>query len=160
MIHRICGFGIIVLAIVYAIWQVKDIKKWKIIRKGGSIEGLIKYYIAGEHANFDKYNPGQVLFFWVFIVPVVVVASITGLILVFKGAFDAYTVSLALLLHDCAFFWGLIGGIFHVVAGVVLPQNRPVVDAMFRTGMLPLSFIKEHHSLWYEELKKELGLKE
>lgn len=157
IIHRICGFGVIIIATTYFLWEIREarkweITKWKLSKLKADVMNLYNHYFRGEHVEFGRYNPGQLLFFWGFILPVVVVASVTGLILVFKTAFSTDTVAVALFLHDAAFFWGLVGGVFHVVAGVVIPENRPAATAMFRTGEFPESYMKEHHSLWYKRI--------
>jgi len=153
IIHRICGFGIIAIATLYFVVQLREYKKWEITRLGGELMDLYRHYFKGEHAEFGRYNPGQVLFFWVFALPCVAVASGSGLVLVFSDFFGPQAAGTALFFHDLAFYWGVMGLIFHFVAGIVIPENRPAAHAMFRTGEVPESYVKEHHSLWYHRLQ-------
>ncbi len=160
IIHRICGFGIIALIIYHFAVEIKNYKKWKITKLGGSLKEFYDFYIRGIcPGNFGRYNPGQVLFFWLWIVPIMLLATSSGVILVFKDFFTPDIVSTALFIHDAMFFWGLVG-VFHVIICAGIPENRVTLDAMFRTGMMPESYVKMCHAKWYKELVEKAKFEE
>lgn len=157
IVHRVAGVMLVIVALITALVEVTRIKKWQIWPEGSlgeAIRNLVDYYVRKRHVRFGKYNFGQKLYTWAVIVGVPWMV-VTGTILWFRTLFSPETVSIAHFLH---LIGAALGGwllIVHVYAALGIPEHKPMVRAMFRTGTVSEEYLKEHHPLYYEKLKKE-----
>ncbi|ABM80896.1 formate dehydrogenase subunit gamma [Hyperthermus butylicus] len=156
IIHRIAGVALIAFGIVWLIGELPRARQWQIWPEGGlgeAIKNLMNYYLGKKPARFGKYNIGQKL--WIIAVVVgSALLAITGIIMWFRTSFSLETETLAHQLHVWLAWLGIAGLIVHVYLTIGIPEHRPAVRAMFRTGTVPEEFVKEHHPLYYEKLKK------
>ncbi len=157
-IHRISAFGLASVLVPYGVLELSRIKQWEIwpecwslscLKRG--IHDLVDYYVYKKKAEFGKYNLGQKLWTWAVIIGIIWMFS-TGVILWFKGLFDIDIVLIAHLLHDIGFYLSIIGLTAHVYLAVLIPEHKPMIEAMFDSGELPEEFVKEHHPKWYEKI--------
>ncbi len=162
-IHRLSAFGLAMVLVPYAILELFRIKHWEIwpecwswscLSKG--TRDLIDYYLHKRKREFGKYNLGQKLWTWVVIIGMIWMFT-TGTILWAKEYFPIDTVLWAHLLHDIGFYIAIIGLTVHVYLATMIPEHRPMIEAMFDTGELPEEFVKEHHPKWYEKIMKKRG---
>jgi len=160
-IHRLSALGLATVIVPYGVLQLFRIRQWEIWPECWSLScltrgigELIDYYVRKKRPNFGKYNVGQKLWTWAAAIGVIWMYA-TGLVLWFRDSFSPATWELAHTLHDIGFFLAVIGLAVHVYLATMIPEHRPMLDAMFRTGTLPEEFVKEHHPKWYEKLKAE-----
>ena len=161
-IHRLSAVGLATVLIPYVVLQIFRAREWHIWPECWSISCLISgskemidYYFRKRDAkNFGKYNMGQKAWAWVSALGLIWM-YVTGIVLWFRDSFSPTTWEAAHLLHDAGFFIAAIGLAIHVYVVTLLPEHRPMIDAMFRTGYLPEWFVKKFHPKWYEKLKAE-----
>ncbi len=162
-IHRISAFGLALVLVPYILLEIFRITSWEswpecwslgCLSRG--IRELIDYYVHKRRVEFGKYNLGQKLWIWLAALGLIWMYS-TGIVLWFRDWFDPGLWSLAHELHDIGFFLAVILLAVHVYLATMIPEHRPMLDAMFRTGYLPEEFVRDHHPRWYRKLKGEEG---
>jgi len=155
-LHRVAAVVLIVISAVVFFAELPRMRKWRIWPRkvGHETAKLIRYYIHKEKVSFDKYNIGQIAWTWTVIIGIFLMI-ISGTVMWFRGSFDAGTVLLAHYVHSIVAAILLIGLVVHIYAAIGIPEHRPMVTAMFRTGTLPEGYVKEHHPLYYERLEAE-----
>ncbi len=160
-IHRLSAVGLTLVLIPFICKQCADIKKWEIwpecwsgscLSKG--IKDLWDYYVHKKHVEFGKYNLGQKFWTWLAAITLFFM-GVSGFIMWFRDIFGADAWRWAHMIHDIGFFIFLIMLPVHAYLAVLIPEHRPMVRAMFRTGRLPIDFVKEHHPKWYKKIKGE-----
>jgi len=160
-VHRASAFILIFLIAIYVIAELFRIRKWefgpvewsfKALKEG--FDSLLNYYLFKKHVKFGKYNLGQKL--WIIGVVIGLIwMYITGTILWLQFGLSKEIIHNILILHDIGFYLAVIGLLVHVYLATGIPEHRPMVTAMFRTGSIPEAFAKDHHPLYYEKIRKE-----
>ncbi len=157
VVHRLAGIGLAAVGIAWLLGELPRARKWQIWPEGGlgeAIKNLIDYYIGKKEPRFGKYNLGQKL--WILGVVVgFTLLFISGVIMWFRDSFSPSTWELAHTIHVWLAWLGIAGLIVHVYLAIGLPEHRPMIRAMFRTGTLPEDFVRKHHPLYYEKAAKE-----
>ena len=109
-------------------------------------------YLGGHHPSSEKYNAGQKAWFWVAILGGLVLVG-SGLVLDFanygQGRMvmqDAHVIHSISSLVVIAFFF------VHLYLATIGVEGS--FDAMV-SGNVPEEFAKQHHDLWYKEVKGE-----
>jgi len=166
VLHRFTALLFILTAIPFAIHMLINIKNWKLwpeeswspiaLLKG--FGELWKTYILFGHGRFGKINTGQKLFAWTMTVCVIAITG-SGFMLLFRDAFTVALQEQARLVHAAAFMIICLLLPMHIYLSLI-PMNRYGIRAIFRDGNIPVSTIREHHPIWYEQLKKEGAIKE
>ncbi|UXD22611.1 hypothetical protein IPA_06690 [Ignicoccus pacificus DSM 13166] len=153
-LHRLAAIVLIAISAVVFFAEVPRAKKWRIWPKnvGREVRKLLDYYVHKKRVPFDKYNIGQIAWTW-FVIIGIAVMIVTGLIMWFKPSMELVTVAHELHALGAALF--MIGLVIHIYAAIGIPEHRPMVTAMFRTGDLPEEYLKEHHPLYYEVVRSE-----
>lgn len=154
IIHRVAALLFLLFSLPFAVTQLLQIGKWQIWPESGAagIGGLKTGYIDFKQARQGKYNAGQKIAAYVFIICISTLA-LSGYVLWFRGTFAPTTVTLARNLHDLAFAFLLPTLLGHMYFGAH-PLNRAGFTAMFGSGELDEEEIKAHHPLWYEKIRK------
>ena len=118
------------------------------LRKGGGLA-------SGVHAPAGKYNAGEKLWFWGGLLLLGVTASLSGLVLDFPN-FDQLrsTMQLANVVHLSATMLMMAAALGHIYMGTI--GQAGAYQAM-KTGYVDEEWAKEHHDIWYEEVKHEAG---
>lgn len=135
-------------------------KEFHIIPKKGDVKAsyeIIKAMILRKHEPpSEKYLPEQRLAYAFFAFSIGLVI-ITGIIKVIKNIPGVQASNGILLwgaqLHNLAMVLIIIGIVMHLGAFLV-KANRKMLPGMF-TGFVDKEYVKDRHSLWYKELKKE-----
>lgn len=114
--------------------------------KGGGL-------LASAEVPSHRFNAGEKLVFWggVFFLGIIVVAS--GLVLdkLVPGLFyDRYTMQVANMVHGVATVLMMAMFLGHIYMGTI--GMKGAYDAM-RTGQVDETWAKEHHELWYNDIK-------
>lgn len=156
IVHRLAGIGMAVIGLVWFLGELPRAKKWQIWPEGSlrtAVKNLIDYYIGKKKPRFGKYNIGQKL--WIIGVAIgFTLLFVTGIIMWFRDNFSSELVNAAHILHTWLAWIGIAGLIVHVYLAIGIPEHRPMIRAIFRTGTAPEEFVKEHHPLYYEKISK------
>ncbi len=146
MVHDYLGpLFIAILAILLLKWLLMNLPTGTDIKwffKGG--------LFSKNHVPAGRLNGGEKLWFWLLLITGIAV-SITGVVMDFPnlGALRE-DMQLASIIHSIAavvLTGGAIGHIFISTAG-----TEGTLSAM-STGRVDVEWAKQHHDLWYEELK-------
>ena len=105
----------------------------------------------GKHIPTGRFNGGEKVWFWGGVVVLSVVVTWSGLILLFPN-FDQTRAIMqeAWIWHACAALLYISISFGHMYLGTIGLQGS--YQAM-RTGWVDESWAKEHHQIWYEEIK-------
>jgi formate dehydrogenase subunit gamma len=122
----------------------KDDLVW--VLKGGGL-------LSGTEVPSHRFNAGEKILFWsgVFFLGLVVVAS--GLVLdklVPGMVYERSTMQIGHMIHAAATFLMMAMFLGHIYMGTI--GMRGAYSAM-RTGYVDETWAKEHHELWYDDIK-------
>lgn len=164
--HRLTALLFILTAIPFVLNMLINVRKWKIwpdeswspIALVKGFRELWKTYVLFDHGHFGKINTGQKLFAWTMIACMIAITG-SGFILLFRGAFTVSVQEQARLIHAISFVIICLFLPVHIYLSLI-PMNRHGIRAIFRDGMVPVSIIREHHPIWYNQLKKEGAITE
>lgn len=136
------------------------LNRYRLLPKKGDIKESIivmkAMFTGKEEPPAEKYLPEQRLTYLYFVFAFALVV-ITGVIKIIKNMMGVEPSNGILLwgaqLHNLATVLIIVGIVMHLAAFAIKP-NRPLVPGMF-TGFVHRQYVKDRHSLWYEQLKKE-----
>ncbi len=147
-LHNFVGPVFILSALLMIVVYVKD-NFWRAgdarwIAKAGGM-------LTGEHVPSGRFNFGEKGWFWIGVVLLGIVMSVTGLILLFPN-FDQLrtTMQQADVLHVIGAMAFVALSFGHIYLGTVGVEGA--YQAM-RTGYVDETWAKEHHELWYQDVK-------
>lgn len=122
----------------------------------GSYEIIKAMMLKKKEPPSEKYLPEQRLAY-AFFAGAIGLAIITGMFKVIKNIPGVQASDGMLLwgaqLHNLATVLVIFGIVAHLAAFIV-KENRKMLPSMF-TGYVSKEYVKERHSLWYSELKKD-----
>ncbi|WP_339172556.1 cytochrome b/b6 domain-containing protein [Anoxybacillus sp. FSL W8-1294] len=135
-------------------------KEFDIWTKKGDVKGsyliLKAMLLKQKEPPSEKYLPEQRIAYLYFVVSIGLVI-VTGVIKVIKNIMGVQPTNGILFwgaqLHNLATVMVIFGVIMHLAAFIV-KENRKLLPGMF-TGYVDEEYVKERHSLWYKELKRE-----
>ncbi|WP_297987868.1 formate dehydrogenase subunit gamma [Anoxybacillus sp.] len=135
-------------------------KEFDIWPKKGDVKGsyliLKAMLLKQKEPPSEKYLPEQRIAYLYFVVSIGLVI-VTGVIKVIKNIMGVQPTNGILFwsaqLHNLATVMVIFGVIMHLAAFIV-KENRKLLPGMF-TGYVDEEYVKERHSLWYKELKRE-----
>ena len=109
-------------------------------------------YFGGAHLPSGRFNAGEKVWFWAGVVALCLILTVTGLILLFPN-FDQLrsTMQQASIIHAIAAVFVIALGVGHIYMGTVGVEGayRNMAD-----GVTDEVWAKEHHELWYNEVKR------
>jgi len=113
-------------------------------------------YFGHAHPSAGKLNAGEKIFvFWTATVGMGILVSISGLVLNFPNfGFERETMQTANLVHGIAAIVYVTIILMHMYLGSIGVQGA--LDAM-TSGRVSVEWAKEHHDLWYDEVKHTAG---
>jgi formate dehydrogenase subunit gamma len=113
-------------------------------------------YFGHAHPSAGKLNAGEKIFvFWTATVGMGILISISGLVLDFPNlGFTRETMQNANLIHGIAAIIYVTIILMHMYLGSIGVHGA--LDAM-TSGRVSVEWAKEHHDLWYEEVKGTAG---
>ena len=136
--------SIVLMAVVYARYNlpIKEDLDW--LAKAGGL-------VSGKHVPSGRFNAGEKGWFWLGVVVLGIIMTVSGLVLLFPN-FDQVrsTMQTANIVH------GIGGVVFiaisfgHIYLGTIGMQGA--YEGM-RTGYVDEEWAKEHHELWYKDVK-------
>ena len=146
--HNYVAFAFMIgLALMFVMWIAHNMPnrydvQW--IVSGGGL------FTRGSHPPARKFNAGQKIVFWSVIIGGVAL-SITGVYMLFPFLFgDIHTQQLMTVLHAIFGVMLIAVIIAHIYIGTLGMEGA--WDAM-GTGRVDENWAREHHSVWYAELK-------
>jgi len=147
-LHNFIGplfmFGLVVLFLIYVkdnMWRAGDLG-W-ILRFGGMF--------SSKELPSGRFNGMEKLWFWLGAVVLGITLSVTGLILDFPNWNQAREVmQVSNEIHIVAAVFFIAAGLGHIYMGIF------TVGAYrgMRDGYVDEAWAREHHSLWYDEVKQ------
>lgn len=159
-IHRLSALGLALVLIPFLFRMLRDIGKseiwpecWSASCFSKGVRDLIDYYVHKKKVEFPKYNLGQKGWIWTAAIGMIIM-YLTGIVMWLRDFFSPGLWETAHILHDIGFFIAAIGLIIHVYMAILIPEHRPFVRAMFRTGRLTEEYVEEHHPKWHEKMEK------
>lgn len=146
-IHNFVGplfiFGIVVMFLIYVkdnLWRPGDVS-W-IFRFGG--------LFSGKEIPSGRFNGMEKAWFWFGVVALGIVLSVTGLILDFPNWNQGReAMQQANVIHVIAAVLFVAGALGHIYMGIA---TEGAYRGM-RDGYVDETWAREHHVLWYEEVK-------
>jgi formate dehydrogenase subunit gamma len=106
---------------------------------------------GNTHVPSGKFNAGEKALFWILVVVLCVVLSVTGYILNFPNFNQTRaTMQIANVVHMSVALLAIAMACFHIYLGTV--GMAGALDAM-RTGYVDETWAKEHHEYWYNDVK-------
>ena len=107
--------------------------------------------LLGKHASSGRYNAGEKGWFWI--------ASLVGLVLIISGLVldfpifgqNRETMEFYLVVHGIAAIIMIVASFGHIYMGTAAMEGTFEV---MQTGYCDANWAKEHHDLWYEEVKQ------
>jgi len=108
-------------------------------------------FFSGKHIPSGRFNGGEKVWFWGGVVVLCIVLVVTGTILLFPN-FDQVrsTMQQANVVHAIAALLVIAGAFGHIYLGTIGVEGA--YQAM-RTGYVDEVWAREHHELWYNEVK-------
>jgi len=109
------------------------------------------FFVRGEHIPSGRFNAGEKGWFWICVVALSVVVSYTGVILLFPN-FDQTRAVMqeAWIWHATASLIYIAISLGHIYMGTIGVEGS---YQCMRTGAVDETWAKEHHQLWYDEVK-------
>jgi len=124
------------------VWQAID-ALW--IKKAGGL-------MSGEHVPSWRFNFGEKTWFWIGVVMLGLLVSITGLVMDFPGNGQIrQDMQLAHILHASGAILFLALSLGHIYIGTVGMEGA--LEGM-KTGYVDETWAKEHHEYWYRAVKE------
>ena len=126
-----------------------NLPKWHDVQWVKVFGGMLSK--SGEHVPSGRFNAGEKALFWGLVCTLSVVLCISGVILLFPN-FDQgrFTMQSANIVHMICALLAIAMACFHMYLGTV--GMKGAYRAM-RTGYVDETWAKEHHEIWYEEVK-------
>jgi formate dehydrogenase subunit gamma len=138
-------FSVVVMIVIFArdnILRSYDLK---------FLLNAVAVMAKGKHVPTGRFNGGEKLWFWGGVVVLSIVVTWSGLILLFPN-FDQTRAVMqqAWIIHACAAILYVSISFGHMYLGTIGLEGS--YQAM-RTGYVDESWAKEHHQIWYEDIK-------
>jgi formate dehydrogenase subunit gamma len=147
-LHNFVGPFFILSVLVFVVLYIKDNLpaahdiKW--FAKGGGM-------LTGEHVPSGRFNAGEKTFFWGGVVVLTIVMAATGLVLLFPNFEQLRTTMQQMsIIHAIAGIIFIAMSFGHIYMGTVGMEGA---YQSMRSGYVDEVWAKEHHELWYNELK-------
>jgi formate dehydrogenase subunit gamma len=110
-----------------------------------------KMFTSGKHVPSWRFNMGEKVYFWVGVVGLCLVLVVTGAIMLFPNFEQVRsTMQQANILHSTAAVVMTIFALGHIYVGTIGVEGA---YRNMRDGCTDESWAKEHHELWYDEVK-------
>jgi formate dehydrogenase subunit gamma len=109
------------------------------------------FFARGEHIPSGRFNAGEKAWFWGGVIVLSVMVSWSGLILLFPN-FDQTRAVMqdAWIWHASAALVYIAVSLGHIYMGTIGVEGA---YGNMRTGYTDEAWAKEHHSIWYDEVK-------
>ncbi len=150
-LHNFVGPVFSVALLVFILLYIRDN-----IPRGYDAQWLAKFggmldRSGKTHPPSGKFNAGEKALFWILVVVLCLVLTVTGYILDFPNFQQSRaTMQLTSIIHMVAALLATAMAILHIYLGTI--GMNGALDAM-RTGYVDETWAKEHHEYWYNDVK-------
>ena len=148
-LHNFVAPLFIVSLLVFIVMYLKD----NLPEKGDGtwLANSWKFFLGGMHLPSGRFNAGEKVWFWVGVVALCLIVSVSGLILLFPN-FDQLrsTMQQASVVHAIAAVLVIGFSLGHIYMGTIGVEGA---YGNMRDGVTDETWAKEHHDLWYDDVK-------
>jgi formate dehydrogenase subunit gamma len=146
-LHNFLGPLFVVCTLLMAFTFMRDnvfrSHDWTWLRRFGD-------FLKGRHVPAGRFNAGEKIWFWLGVLTLGIVVSVTGLVLDFPNFGQTReTMQIANVIHAVAAVGYIALSLGHIYLGTIGLEGS--YDAM-RHGTVDETWAKEHHELWYREV--------
>lgn len=147
-LHNFVGPVFILSVLVFVVMFIKDnfpaVRDIEWLMKGGGL-------LSGKQVPSARFNAGEKIYFWVGVIGLTVLMAITGIVLLFPN-FEQLRVTMQQMsiIHAVGAILYIAMASFHIYLGTAGMEGAYQI---MRTGYADEAWAKEHHSIWYEEVK-------
>jgi len=157
-IHYLAGIVFVTIMVFHAIFHGWLGHQGLLPKKGdfkASLITILSMFGFGKEPKSDKYLAEQRLAY-AYLGGVGLILILTGIVKVLKNLPGVYLppvlITSMTLTHTFATIFFLLGVLAHLAA-LIFKVNRPLVRSIF-TGEVDIEYVKERHTVWYDELMK------
>jgi len=157
-IHYLAGIVFVSILVFHAIFHGWLGHQGLLPQKGdfkASLITILSMFGFGKEPKSDKYLAEQRLAY-TYLGGVGLILVLTGIVKVLKNLPGVYLppvlITSMTLTHTFATIFFLLGVLAHLAA-LIFKVNRPLTKSIF-TGEVDIEYVKERHTVWYEELMK------
>ena len=147
-LHNLVGPLFVLSIVFFVVLFVKEA-----LPRAGDLRWLIKAggWLTGEDIPSHKMNAGQKMWFWGGVVALSSILGVTGLIMDFPN-FDQTrsTMIIMNIIHSIAAGLIMALSLYHIYMGTIGVEHA---YKGMRFGYVDETYAKEHHELWYEDIK-------
>jgi formate dehydrogenase subunit gamma len=146
----VAPFFILTVIVMVVMWLRDNLPKaydWQWFGKS------IAFFTRGAHIPSGRYNAGEKAWFWFGVIGLSIVVSWSGLILLFPN-FDQTRAVMqdAWIWHASAALVYIAMSLGHIYMGTIGVEGA---YGNMRTGYTDETWAKEHHSIWYDEVRSQ-----
>jgi formate dehydrogenase subunit gamma len=147
-LHNFVGPIFVLSLVVFIVTYIKDnLPRGYDLKWFASAGGMF----GGKHVPSGRFNGGEKAWFWIGVVVLSLIVSITGLILNFPNFDQVRSVMIqANIIHAIAGIAVMILAVGHIYMGTIGVEGA---YGSMRYGYVDEAWAKEHHQLWYEDVK-------
>ncbi len=163
-IHYLAGMVFVSVMVFHAIYHGWLGHQGLLPKRGdvkASLQTILAMFGLGEEPKSEKYLPEQRLAY-AYLGGIGLILVITGVVKVIKNLPGVYLppgwITAMTLTHTFATLFFLLGVMAHLAA-LIFKVNRPLAKSIF-TRKVDLDYVRERHTIWYEELMKEKAMAE
>jgi copper ion binding protein len=157
-IHYLAGIVFVSIMVFHAIFHGWLGHQGLLPQKGdfkASLITILSMFGFGKEPKSDKYLAEQRLAY-AYLGGVGLILVLTGIVKVLKNLPGVYLppvlITSITLTHTFATIFFLLGVLAHLAA-LIFKVNRPLTKSIF-TGEVNMEYVKERHTVWYDELMK------
>jgi formate dehydrogenase subunit gamma len=139
---------ILSIAVMVPMWAYDNLPRaydWQWFRR------FWGFFARSEHIPSGRFNGGEKVWFWAGVLGLSIVVAVSGLVLLFPN-FDQtrWTMQHAWIWHATAALFYIAMALGHIYMGTIGVEGT---YGNMRHGYCDETWAKEHHSIWYEEVK-------
>ena len=113
--------------------------------------GAFAMFWSGKHVPSGRFNAGEKAYFWIGVVALCITLCVTGVTMLFPN-FDQVrsTMQQANVIHAICAVGMIVFALGHIYVGTIGVEGA---YGNMRDGMTDETWAKEHHELWYNDVK-------
>ena len=110
-----------------------------------------KMFTRGQHVPSWRFNMGEKMYFWIGVVGLCIALSVTGVVMLFPN-FDQVRTTMQQMnvIHSVSGMVMMLFALGHIYVGTIGVEGA---YRNMRDGVTDEAWAKEHHELWYNEVK-------
>ncbi len=113
--------------------------------------GAFAMFWSGKHVPSGRFNAGEKVYFWAGVVVLCLTLSVTGVIMLFPNFEQLRTTMQQMsVIHAIAAIVMMVFAMGHIYVGTIGVEGA---YRNMRDGVTDETWAKEHHELWYNEVK-------